>query len=334
MAKLPKIDTTFSQERLGVNAVAHFAAINALIWRENSFKDVGIDGQLEYVNESGFATGRLVAIQVKSGPSFFVRDEGASWRFYPEEKHRLYWERFPIPVIVVLHKPETGESFWADARYAYRSGTQDVKAGLSVPKAQEFGLTTRAKMFENSGVTGGEYAESLEEVLRLLVTSRSNEASFPLTFFQLFVNGLTNIVRSLHFDMDLVTNVVEINLSDADSEFGMGIGSEEYDFLFRYLQFLVSQGIVDVDFGDCLIDWNDRQMVPRFVAPLTLRGRALVRLISQKEDDFRASGVLSASGGIRIAQEHLFQMVLTPSDIARLPLIRAFEWNLINAEKN
>jgi hypothetical protein len=41
MALLPKVDLAFSRERLGVNAVAAFAAANNLIWRENNIKDVG-----------------------------------------------------------------------------------------------------------------------------------------------------------------------------------------------------------------------------------------------------------------------------------------------------
>ncbi|NDJ11637.1 MAG: DUF4365 domain-containing protein [Acidobacteriia bacterium] len=90
MSRFPKVDATFTNESLGVNAVAQFAATNGLVWRENQIKDVGIDGQLEYVDESGSATGRLVAVQVKSGPSYFTHNDGACWRFFPDEKHRLY----------------------------------------------------------------------------------------------------------------------------------------------------------------------------------------------------------------------------------------------------
>jgi hypothetical protein len=130
--------------------------------------------------------------------------------------------------------------------------------------------------------------------------------------------------------MDLVTNLVEANLIRIESEYGMGMGSEEYDFLFRYVEFLVSQDLANVDFGDCLIDWNDRQMVPRFVAPLSSRGRALVRLISEKEDQLRSAGVLVGSDSVRIAQEHLFQMIFTEYDMERMPLIDEFERNIIN----
>jgi hypothetical protein len=331
MSQLPRIDAAFSQERLGVNVLASFAASSGLVWRENHVKDVGIDGQLEYVDELGFATGRIVAVQIKSGLSFFCHDDGESWRFYPEQKHRLYWERFPIPVILILNKPDTREAFWVDVRQLYRSGKQDEAAGVAVPKLQELSLTSRARLFENSGVIGQEFTEDLDEVLKLMVKSRSGEASFPLTFFQLFVNGLTNIVRSLHFGMGLVTDLVEMNLSENGSEFGMGLGFNEYEFLFQYIQFLVSQDLAGIDFGDCLIDWNDRQMVPRFVAPLSSRGRALVRLISDKEDQLRSMGALPNDGRIRVAQEHLIQWVVTPSDLERIPLIRAFEHSVLRA---
>lgn len=325
MSLFPKVDGTFSQERLGVNAVAAYAAANNLIWRENYIKDVGIDGQLEYVNASGMATGRVIALQIKSGPSFFKHDDGDSWRFYPEEKHRLYWERFPVPVILVLHQPKTGESFWIDVRHAFRRGIQDNTVAISVPKCQILSGTSGASLFENAGVAVDAFMDLLEDVLKALVNHRSNEGSLPLSYFQLFVGGLTNIVRALYFGMDLVTTIVETNLALMKSEFGMGMGFQEYEFVFGYVQFLVAQDLADIDFGDCLIDWNDREMVPRFVAPLTRRGRDLVKLIGQKEDQLRLSQALPPSDGIRVAQEHLMQLVVMPSDVLRAPLIALFE---------
>jgi hypothetical protein len=229
----------------------------------------------------------------------------------------------------VLHQPQTGESYWIDVRHAYRRGAQDVRVGVSVPKAQTLSTTPGARLFENVVVGADAFIDSLADVLRALVTARSREASFPLSYFQLFAGGLTNIVRSLHFGMDLVSNIVEMNLAHLNSEFGMGLGAEEYDFVFGYVQFLVAQDLADIDFGDCLIDWNDREMVPRFVAPLTRRGRELVTLIGQKEDELRLAGLLPDFGLVRVAQEHLVQMVVTPSDVERVPLTSAFEANIL-----
>jgi hypothetical protein len=271
----------------------------------------------------------MIALQIKSGASFFEIDDGESWRFYPEEKHRIYWERFPIPVILVLHQPEAGESFWIDVRHAYRRGAQDEKIGVSVPKVQTFSATTGFQLFENVVVTAEAFLESLETVLRTLVSTRTTNASFPLSYFQMFAGGLTNIVRSLHFGMDLVTNLVEMNLAFGESDYGMGLGAEEYDFVFGYVKFLVAQDLADIDFGDCLVDWNDREMVPRFVAPLTRRGRDLVRIIGDREDQLRSAGLLPEQKFIRVAQEHFVQMVVSPSDVERVPLIAAFEANIL-----
>ena len=76
----PKYNQTNSQERLGVNAVAEAMAKVGQIWRETPMADVGIDGQIEYVSPEGFATGRMIAVQIKSGPSFFKENEGKGKR--------------------------------------------------------------------------------------------------------------------------------------------------------------------------------------------------------------------------------------------------------------
>ena len=89
MALFPSVGENFQSERAGVNAVASFATSHGMIWRENIVKDVGIDGQIEYVTPEGKATGRLVAVQAKSGSSYFKHDHGDCWTFYPDQKHLL-----------------------------------------------------------------------------------------------------------------------------------------------------------------------------------------------------------------------------------------------------
>jgi hypothetical protein len=41
-----------------------------LIFRETSNSDTGVDGQLEEVDEQCHATGRIMAVQIKSGSSY------------------------------------------------------------------------------------------------------------------------------------------------------------------------------------------------------------------------------------------------------------------------
>lgn len=167
MGLFPSVGDNFQTERAGVNALANFATSHGMIWRENMIKDVGIDGQIEYVTPEGKATGRLVAVQVKSGPSYFKHDRGERWTFYPDQKHLLYWERFPIPVILVLHDPATGQLAWIDVRQELRR-PDHTQPGVDIPKASNLLATAREEIFRTAGVDVEEFVDDLEEVLNLM----------------------------------------------------------------------------------------------------------------------------------------------------------------------
>ena len=323
MALFPSVGDNFQSERAGVNAIAVFASSHGMIWRENIIKDVGIDGQIEYVTSEGKATGRLVAVQVKSGPSYFKHDHGDRWVFYPNHKHLFYWERFPIPVILVLHSPANGQLAWIDVRQHLRRADH-TESGVGIPKTSNLLTAPREEIFRTAGVNAEEFVEDLEEVLKFMAGKCAPDATFPVSYIELFSQGLTNIVRSLYFGMDLVSTIAEVNLAVSNSEFEVGIGGAEHEFLFDYVRYLVSQDLAAVDFGDCLIDWQDRQMHPHFVAPLTSRGRKLVEIISVHEGRLRNLGLLNAPQGLSVAQERFMQVLFTPSDIGRIPLARTF----------
>jgi len=78
------------------------------IWRPTSCHDLGIDGQIEFLEpRTSISTGHIIAVQSKSGPSYFESQDGAYVRYYPKEKHRKYWKRIKLPVILILHNQET-----------------------------------------------------------------------------------------------------------------------------------------------------------------------------------------------------------------------------------
>jgi hypothetical protein len=66
-------------------------------------EDVGIDGVIEFVKD-GEATGRLLAIQVKSGDSYVV--PGKDGFIMPvDEAHLNYWQSYNLPVVLVCYSP-------------------------------------------------------------------------------------------------------------------------------------------------------------------------------------------------------------------------------------
>jgi hypothetical protein len=317
---LPHLPPNLQQERAGILAVATQLNRLGLIWRETPMADVGIDGQIEFVDDDGHATGRLLAAQVKSGESYFSNADVNGWRFYPDEKHRFYWERFPLPVVLLLHSRAEG-TFWIDVRQALRSPERSGLRHIEVPRANRLEDATRERFLSSVGASGRPFMD-VADVLRTMASTTSPSTSLPVSFLDLFANGLTNLTRSVYYGMDLVIEVTETLLDETADVDGIGIGGREHDFLFGYVQFLVEQQIADVDVSDCLIDWVDRGMHPTFIAPLTSRGRRLVGLVWEWETRLANEGLLSTPDGISLAQETFIRMQFTETDFVRMPLIR------------
>ena len=77
-------------------------------------------------------------------------------------------------------------------------------------------LTTGAQtLFKGFAVIDQDFM-SVEEVLNYLIKAKSNNASFPVSYFNLFCSGLTNICRSLYFGMDVAITVAGVRLENGN----------------------------------------------------------------------------------------------------------------------
>ena len=324
MTQLPKVGATDFQGREGVLIVGLKLNKLGLIFRETPNFDVGIDGQIEYVINN-VAIGKVVAVQIKSGKSY-MKDKGEHFAYYPEEKHKSYWESFPLPVILMLHDPETDNVYFTDARY-YLSIPKRERCYSYIPVLKSSILNNENKdiLFNFVGAAEDEFFD-MPQLLEFIVNKKNANAAFPLSFFDLFVNGLTNLCRHLFFSMGIASDIAEFNLVNSSSNFGMGVGSGEHEFLHNYVRFLIAQNLVKVDYSDYLLDWNERMMQPMFLAPLTTRGRDLVDYIREKEKDLFAEN----ENKITVACERFIEMFFAPSDKYRLNKIKEFS-NRYNA---
>jgi len=97
--------------RIGIHAVS--AILTEMGWavREQATSDFGVDLQAEKLGPSGDGTGRLIAVQVKSGKSWFKK-RGPNYVYYGSDRHREYWLSHSLPVFIVLHDPETKLTVW------------------------------------------------------------------------------------------------------------------------------------------------------------------------------------------------------------------------------
>ena len=138
-------------ERIGVNAVERLV-LDELGWifREQPIVDMGIDAHVERVDD-GDPTGKLIALQIKTGASHF-RETKDAFIYYGTTSHLDYWTRHSLPVLVIAHLPELDQTLWALVNEAEVTRTEKGWK-IGIPKKNLFGQKTRnllAAIFEGS----------------------------------------------------------------------------------------------------------------------------------------------------------------------------------------
>lgn len=98
-------------ERLGVARLDQFFSSAGWLFREQMVHDYGIDAHVEVV-EGDYPTGNLIAIQIKTGASYFAECSGDAYIFRTEDKHLNYWQGHALPVILVLYHPDEDLLLW------------------------------------------------------------------------------------------------------------------------------------------------------------------------------------------------------------------------------
>jgi hypothetical protein len=267
--ELPEYTDAQLQERDGLYVFASAVTKKHILWRETPNSDVGIDGQIEYRNEQGHVTGNLAAVQIKSGVSYIGKNHSGI-RFRPSAKHVNYWREFPVPVLLVIHDPANDVLYWTDARQQLRAdATREV---IDLPTGRTVSSMDAKALFET--VQPISALLNIPAVVRAMALEQHEDPGFRMSFFELFGFGLADIGRKLFFSMSLCMEIAEKRAHD--SGVGVGVGSEEHDFLERYIKFIVSQGLVYYDYSDYLID-KDLELAPILLSPLTARGRATLQ---------------------------------------------------------
>lgn len=119
-------------ERLGVSALEYFFSQHGWLFREQTTHDYGIDAHLEIV-EDRRPTGKLIAVQIKSGSSFFKEETKDCFVFRTDDKHVAYWVGHSMPVVLVLFNPDTKQAYWQEiSRQTVQSTGKQWR--LDVPK--------------------------------------------------------------------------------------------------------------------------------------------------------------------------------------------------------
>ncbi|NTD96366.1 DUF4365 domain-containing protein [Agrobacterium tumefaciens] len=306
----PNITDNYYKERNGVLKVAMLLNEYGYVFRETSNADIGIDGQVEHINDNGEATGKIIAAQIKSGDSYLI-DKVDHFAFYPEQKHRNYWSVFPLPVILFVYYPAEDKIYFTDVRYQLNNPDRKNHY-IKIPKTAFLNEITSEQIFETAGNFDIPYY-SIDQVFEIMSSTKCNNVTFNMSYLDLFTQGLTNLCRHVYFSMQLAIEIAEYNNS---SDFGLGIGFDEHQFLHNYAKFIMSQNLANIDYSDYLIDWRERQLHPSFIAALNPRGIQLLKYIKSIEANYKEH--LPATTLIR---ERTVEMRFnTPDDYMRLEM--------------
>lgn len=144
-----KVDLNSRTGRLGVASVQLKFEKIRWIFREQPIEDYGIDAHVEIV-ENGNATGELIALQIKSGPSWFKEKNKNSITFRDSFAHFNYWLKYSIPVIIVLYNPENEVAYW---QVVTKHSVTKTKKGykLKIPQCQRIDESSTTSLKRISG---------------------------------------------------------------------------------------------------------------------------------------------------------------------------------------
>lgn len=127
--------STDQTDRAGIHAVGAIFTRLKWIFREQPTSDYGIDAQAEKLNSDGTAGGKLIALQIKTGASYFRR-RGDGYVYYGEARHREYWTNHSLQVFLILHDPQIGLTLWQRIERHLIEEGKDGRWSIAIPANQ------------------------------------------------------------------------------------------------------------------------------------------------------------------------------------------------------
>jgi hypothetical protein len=115
------------------------------IFREIPKDDLGIDGYVEVLREDRKSQGRLLAVQIKTGPSYLAEPNDDGFVYRGALKHLNYWTGHTLPVLILLCDPATRTCYWEQV--ATPNVTRTPKGWkITVPRSKTLGHDQKAEI--------------------------------------------------------------------------------------------------------------------------------------------------------------------------------------------
>lgn len=135
--------------RRGINAVESIFLGMNWKFREQPISDYGIDAHVEPCGPGGSPTGQLIALQIKSGASYFNK-QGSDYVFRGNARHLRYWRNHVLPVFIILHDPETNLTLWQRIDHHLVHEGRNGRWSITIPTTQT--LDTSSADYIRNGI--------------------------------------------------------------------------------------------------------------------------------------------------------------------------------------
>ena len=137
-------------DRIGVNKIEGIFLKNFKWIPRSVFQsDVGIDMTVEVAIE-GRPTGQLIAIQIKTGKSYFNEESDNNIVYRGKQVHLDYWLNHVLPTIIVLHHPIEDLTIWEVIDHKNVKNTGNGWKIL-IPLSKKLNPSKRSELFDLSG---------------------------------------------------------------------------------------------------------------------------------------------------------------------------------------
>lgn len=255
------------QEDKGLIEIHRICVGMNAIWRPTPCHDLGVDGQIEFLEEgTSVSTGIIVAVQSKSGPSYFLHDDGENIKYYPADKHTQYWDRIKLPIILVLHNPDSDTTIYTKIK------PQLNQCGpILVCKGSSFCVGSRSELIRYS-------EEYMYETRPEILLNRLMSIELAVDYGKK-LNGIDFLLASTIKD----ENIYEVSmaryhalLEDISENGSYAIDQRTYDFINRCVLTLHSQKIVEDFLEEYETSWYGEEFVPEITVPLTKLGNDVI----------------------------------------------------------
>jgi len=237
------------------------------IWRPTPCHDLGIDGQIEFLEpNTACSTGYIIAIQSKSGPSYFSNEDNDIVKYYPDRKHREYWKRLALPVILILHDPERDLTVYSRVK-----NQLDNSGPIVLSKSDVFSPSVRDDFLgiAKKDMTSMPPAKILDELKILTLFREKGRMISGIEFLLASTNAASG-----YFELRMCRVVTLLEL--VASPMGITIGNNDYDFIQRNVMKIHAHNITAPFLEEFEHMWYGLEMVPDVAVPLSPLGMDVV----------------------------------------------------------